>query len=224
MSARRAAGPALAAAGLLAACASFVALALDVPWLRLAAKPLPALLLAAWVAPRGRDRPGRLVSAGLVLSAAGDALLELGHFLPGLASFLLAHVAYLWAFVSTDRRPAIVRALPFAAWGTGTLVALRHGLGAMALPVGLYVTVICTMMWRASARLGGRTARRAAWLGLAGAVAFAASDTIIAFDRFSAPIPRARWAIMVLYWLGQWGIAASAAIGRPPGNGMLQNR
>ena len=49
-------------------------------------------------------------------------------------------------------------------------------------------------------------------LGLAGAVAFGASDTIIAFDRFSAPIAGARWPIMTLYWLGQCGIAASAVL------------
>jgi len=53
----------------------------------------------------------------------------------------------------------------------------------------------------------------AAALGLAGAVAFGASDTLIAFDRFAAPIPRVRWPIMVLYWLGQSGIAASAVLG-----------
>jgi uncharacterized membrane protein YhhN len=57
-------------------------------------------------------------------------------------------------------------------------------------------------------------------VGLAGAVAFGASDTLIAFDRFSAPIPGARWPIMVLYWLGQAGLAASAVLGC----GMLRER
>ena len=33
--------------------------------------------------------------------------------------------------------------------------------------------------------------------------------TLIAFDRFHAPIPGASLPIMALYWLGQWGIAAS---------------
>ncbi len=47
-------------------------------------------------------------------------------------------------------------------------------------------------------------------LGLLGAVSFGASDTLIAFDRFAAPIPGVRWPIMILYWLGQSGIAASA--------------
>ena len=39
----------------------------------------------------------------------------------------------------------------------------------MAVPVGAYVRAIATMMWRAAARVGGRTPARAAWIGLAGA-------------------------------------------------------
>ena len=70
------------------------------------------------------------------------------------------------------------------------------------------------MMWRAAARVGSPgTPALAAALGLAGAVAFGASDTLIAFNRFAAPIPGVRWPIMVLYWLGQSGIAASAVLG-----------
>jgi len=200
---------ALAAAGILAALTFFAALALDLPAARLVAKPLPALLLAVWVARGGRDALGRLVATGLLLSACGDLLLDLGLFLPGLVAFLLAHVAYVCGFLSDEPRPALARALPFAAYGVGVLGLLRPGLGEMAVPVGVYVAVICTMMWRAAARVAGRTPSRAAWLGLAGALAFAASDSLIAFDRFHAPIAGAAWPIMVLYWLGQWSIAAS---------------
>jgi hypothetical protein len=53
----------------------------------------------------------------------------------------------------------------------------------------------------------------AAAAGLGGAIAFGASDTLIAFDRFASPVPGARWPIMVLHWLGQAGIAASAVLG-----------
>jgi uncharacterized membrane protein YhhN len=220
---RAAAGRAPAAV-LAAALVYVVALSADIGWLRLLAKPLPALLLAVWVAWRGHDLAGRLVTAGLVLSAVGDAVLELRHFLPGLVAFLLAHMAYVAGFVASDSRPALLRALPFAAWGAGALLLLWPGLGAMAVPVVAYVTVIATMMWRAAARVGGRTPPRAAWIGLGGSMAFAASDTILAFDRFSSPIPGASWPIMVLYWLGQWGIAASAAASSRPGTGMLPAR
>ena len=43
------------------------------------------------------------------------------------------------------------------------------------------------------------------------ALAFAASDALIAFDRLHAPMPGASVPIMALYWLGQSGIAASCA-------------
>ena len=82
----------------------------------------------------------------------------------------------------------------------------------MAAPVGAYVAVICTMMWRAAARVGGPSGTaRAHWLGLGGALAFGASDTLIAFDRFHAPMPGAAGPVMLLYWPGQSGIAASCA-------------
>jgi uncharacterized membrane protein YhhN len=217
---RRPSGPTLAGIGIATALLFFAGLARDVPALRLATKPLPALVLAAWVLLRCRDPLGWLTAAGLALSALGDGLLEKDAFLPGLFAFLGAHLAYIAAFLSVDRRPAPGRAVPFFAWGTGALLLLRPGLGPMAAPVAVYVAVVCSMMWRAAARVGAPgTPALAAALGLTGAVAFGASDTLIAFDRFAAPIPGAAWPIMLLYWLGQCGIAASAvaACGILPG-------
>jgi uncharacterized membrane protein YhhN len=113
--------------------------------------------------------------------------------------------------LSVESRAALARALPFAAWGLVTFNLLRPGLGTLALPVGAYVVVITIMMWRAAARVGSPRARGAAWLGLAGAIAFGASDTLIAVTRFLQPIEGVRVPIMLLYWFGQWGIAASVA-------------
>jgi uncharacterized membrane protein YhhN len=211
----RPSGVALAAAGLLAAAAYLAAARLDAPALRLAAKPVPVLALAVWVATRGRGPTARAVTAGLVLSALGDVLLDRGRFVPGLLAFLLAHVSYAAGFTAARPQLLPLRAAPFLGFGAAVYLALRGGLGAMAVPVGAYVAVICTMMWRAAARVGGASGTaRAHWLGLAGALAFAASDTLIAFDRFHAPMPGASAPIMVLYWLGQSGIAASCAGGQ----------
>jgi uncharacterized membrane protein YhhN len=207
-------GPVLAGIGIGTALLYFVGLAAALPALRLAVKPLPALALAAWVAFRCPKPLGHLTAAGLVLSAAGDALLEIGLFLPGLLAFLAAHLAYVGAFLTADHRAALGRAVPFLAWGAGAFALLRPGLATMAVPVAVYVAVICAMMWRAAARVGSPgTPALAGKLGLAGAVAFGASDTLIAFNRFTAPIPGVRWPIMILYWLGQSGIAASAVLG-----------
>jgi alkenylglycerophosphocholine hydrolase len=215
------AGPVLACFGIGTALVYLVGMSAALPTLRLAVKPFPALSLAAWVLLRCPRPVGRLTAGGLVLSALGDVLLETGLFLPGLLAFLSAHLAYVAAFLSSDRRPALGRALPFLAWGIGAFAFLRPGLGLMAVPVAAYVAVICTMMWRAAARVGSRgTPALAAAAGLGGAVAFGASDTLIAFDRFAGPVPGARWPIMALYWLGQAGIATAAV----RGCGMLREK
>jgi uncharacterized membrane protein YhhN len=205
-------GPGLLLAVLgIAAALLYLGGVVDGP-VRLVVKPVPVLALAAWATLRGSRQPlGRLTAAGLLLSAVGDVLLDAGRFLPGLGAFLLAHVVYILAFISVERRPAVARALPFAAWGLVTFNLLRPGLGTLALPVGAYVVVITIMMWRAAARVGSPRAGRAAWLGLAGAIAFGSSDTLIAVTRFLQPIEGVRVPIMLLYWLGQWGIAGSFA-------------
>jgi len=209
----------LAAAGLLAAAAYFAGLALDAPTLRLAVKPVPVLALAAWVlrGAAGRGRYARLIALGLGLSAAGDLLLERpSGFLAGLVAFLLAHIAYAAAFVGESRAPALARALPFAAYALLLFGLLRPGLGALSVPVAVYVAALTAMQWRAAACVGvtsrGRTAE---WTALGGAVLFALSDSLIGLDRFHAPIAHVRYAIMFLYWLGQSGLALSTRSSRP---------
>ena len=90
------------------------------PWMNLVFKPLTTLLIIAYAWPRGADRPltRRWVLLGLALSLCGDVALmwpERG-FLPGLVSFLLAHLAYLRAFTRDGVRLA-ARPLPFVLYG-----------------------------------------------------------------------------------------------------------
>ena len=190
-----------------------VGLGVHAPRLRLLAKGVPVLCLAGLVLRDHPDSFGRMIAGGLVLSAAGDLLLEAAprFFIHGLAAFLLAHLAYLGAFTKDVPRLAPLRLLPFAAFGVTTFAVLRPGLWTMATPVACYVTTIVAMMWRAAARVGASPRGAAsAWLALAGAVAFALSDTLIAFDRFFRPLPAAGYPIILLYWAGQLGIARSA--------------
>jgi uncharacterized membrane protein YhhN len=204
---------ALLLVGVMAALFHLAGLWGELPLLRLVTKPLPVLCLALWVLHRERDRYASLVTSGLALSLVGDVLLEVaGHFLAGLVAFLMAHLCYVGAFCSDQRRPALLPALPFAAWGLLVYAELMPHLGQLRVPVAIYVIAIFAMMWRSAARVGSaRVAGLSAWLGLAGAVLFGVSDTLIAFDRFQAPIPGARYAIILLYWAGQAGIASSVA-------------
>jgi alkenylglycerophosphocholine/alkenylglycerophosphoethanolamine hydrolase len=201
----------LAGIGFLAAAAFVVGLGFDLPVLRFLTKPLPVLCLAAAVAGQGRDPLARALTVGLVLSAVGDGLLEGGLFLPGLLAFLGAHVAYATGFFLDTPRLALLRALPFAGWGASIYVLLFPNLGALAVPVLLYLLAICVVMWRAAARIGAHGhSRPNEWVGLLGALAFAASDTLIALDRFHAPLPGAPLPIILLYWAGQCGLAGAA--------------
>jgi uncharacterized membrane protein YhhN len=199
---------ALAAVAVVAAVLYLAGLATHQPDLCLVTKPVPALALAALVVSRRRDAYGAALAAGLMLSAGGDLLLEMpGRFVAGLAAFLCAHVAYTAAFLRDERRLRAERAVPFAVWLLAAFAWIRPGLGDMTVPVVVYMLAIGTMMWRAAARWDEHPGARAAVIG---AVLFGLSDTLIAIDRFRAPIPGAPYAIILLYWAGQAGIAASA--------------
>lgn len=180
------------------------------PWLAVLLKPVPVLCLALHQRRALPDSGGGWIAAGLVLSALGDVLLEwpADLFVPGLLAFLTAHVLYTVGFTARARRLAAGRALPFVAFGVGMFALLVPSLGELAVPVGAYVTVICTMAWRASATVG-RIPPVAAALALGGACSFVLSDSVIAINRFHVQVPAASWIIMGTYWLGQLGIALS---------------
>jgi uncharacterized membrane protein YhhN len=172
------------------------------------AKPLPVLCLAAWVASGAHTPAAWLVAAGLALSAVADVVIE-SSFLAGLGVFLVAHLVYIGAFTARTQQPRLLLTLPFVAWGVVVVARLWPGLGPLRAPVILYSLAICVMMWRAAATVG----LPGGWTALAGALVFAASDTILALDRFHRPLPHARVLVMATYWAGQVLIAASVALG-----------
>lgn len=209
---------ALAVAGGSAAAGFVAGLALDVPSLRLALKPVPVLCLLGWVAVAGNLPRRELIGGGLAWSAVGDLLLAMialgaddkAFFGFGLGAFLIAHLCYIGFFVSRNRRLNPLRLVPFLAWGAVVFALVAPRLGSLTIPVLVYVLVIVTMLWRAFCLTDadGRTislAQTAAW----GALLFGLSDTLIALDRFWQPIPAAPYAIILAYWAGQIGIARS---------------
>lgn len=202
----------LSQVGLVAAAVFFAAVVADLYALRVAVKPIPVLCLIAWLMPlAGRDV--RLIALGLLLSLVGDVCLELSPslFVPGLVAFLLAHVAYVAAYVGRTRALHLARLVPVALYGFLAFRWLEPSLGAMRGPVIAYVVVICAMMWRAWAQVGERPhAPRLAWAAALGATSFAVSDTMVAYNRFVGSSLALKLALMVLYWGAQWAIAASA--------------
>lgn len=204
------------ALGLAAVVAFVCGVSLDLFWLRMLSKPVPVLLMALAVAGQAKDPYGRRIAAGLLLCLLGDVLLEMGDatFLAGVGAFLCGHLAYITAFWSVDRAPRLPYALPFAAWGLVVFLSVLPGLRArgMEIPVGIYISVICIMMWRAAARWRPPISSTEVTAAAAGAILFGLSDTFIALDRFDTSVAGARYAIILIYWLGQLGITTSALL------------
>jgi len=125
-----------------------------------------------------------LPAAGLLLSAIGDVLLELdGWFVGGMAAFGMAHLCYLAAFAGWIRSEGINRkAWPWAvlvvAVSAGLGVWFMPGMGDLLWPALAYQLIISGMVITAvlsKAPLGARL----------GAVAFMASDSLIAVGKFA---------------------------------------
>ncbi|MHC8373557.1 lysoplasmalogenase [Pseudomonas sp. MDT1-85] len=176
-------------------------------------KPMPVLALLGWLHDAPPSDYRRWISLGLIFSLVGDVLLAWPGdlFVFGLGTFLVAHLAYLKAYLSDCRRMALLPlmiALSVGAVLLGILIA--NGLGSLLIPVIIYGLAISAMLWRALARLGTDVPKRSALLAAAGAVAFVFSDSVIGINRFASPFNAAPYIIILSYWLGQWGIAASA--------------
>ncbi len=160
-----------------------------------------------------------LVGCALLCSICGDVflMLEGDRFVAGVASFLVAHLFYIGAFVyGLAVSPARIAVLPTAltviaivAYAAVVMSRLWPRLGDMRVPVGIYVGVISTMLLVAScAWLSGAGPYAAA--ACAGAVLFVASDTTLAFFKFAGLPMRAHIFILGAYFLAQALICTSA--------------
>jgi uncharacterized membrane protein YhhN len=221
--ARPSAIPAGAFAAALVACAALAIAsapwALATPWLNFVFKPLATIVVIAYAWGRSAGRPDTRawVLIGLVLSLGGDVALLWPQegFLPGLVSFLLAHLAYLVAF-TRERRFAAAWA-PFVVYAMvagGVLALLWPGVpGALRAPVVVYV--VCLASMAAQAAVLWRTGvERAGVLALGGAL-FVASDALLATNKFAAALPAASFWILATYWSAQWCIASWLPAVRP---------
>lgn len=185
--------------------------ALGLPALNFIFKPLATIAIIAFALQRGADQPlpRRWVLTGLLCSLAGDVALlwPQAGFLPGLVSFLLAHLAYLVAF--TRLRPLAAHRLPFVAYAlvaSAVLWLLWSGVpAALRVPVLVYVVCLASMAAQ-SAVLWRSGEPRGAVLALGGAL-FVASDALLASNRFATPLSMASLWILPPYWLAQWCIA-----------------
>ncbi|MPQ69786.1 MULTISPECIES: lysoplasmalogenase [unclassified Pseudomonas] len=203
---------------LMGAAAFLYGVSIELPMLCLLTKPVPVLVLLGWLHDAPVTEYRRWIGLGLIFSLLGDVLLAWPGdlFVFGLGAFLVAHLAYLKAYLGDCRRLAPLPLLLALLIGVGLLgILMSKGLGDLLIPVTVYALAISAMLWRALARLGTDVPKRSALLAAAGALTFAFSDSLIGIDRFVVKFAAAPYLIIIAYWLGQWGIAASAFSQKP---------
>lgn len=196
-------------------------------WDRLGMSTKPAVMLAvlAWMFLDGPGLGGPLafIFAGVVFSLAGDVLLlpVFDRFLGGLAAFLLAHLAFI-AGLNTTPPPlnfstllfaVVVALLAVRVYGRVRRAWLADGRERMVLPALLYAAALGGTLFSGLATLA-----RPGWpplaalLAASGAVLFAISDIVLAWNRFVGPIARARLKTRIPYQLGVIMIVAGGMI------------
>jgi uncharacterized membrane protein YhhN len=164
------------------------------------AKPATTVFLLHIALTAATDQPTMrgYVVAALVFCLAGDVFLMLPRdaFVPGLASFLIAHVLFVLAFVNHEPFRNLVPttlvglvAMPFLI--APVLAAVERHHAQLRVPVLLYAAAISAMFF-----VSGAT-----WSAFAvgGAATFVVSDTILARNRFVRPIRHGQVATMVTY-------------------------
>lgn len=171
-------------------------------------KPLTmvVLVVAALMIPDPVAGPARgWLVAGLLCSLVGDVFLMLeGHFVEGLAAFLVGHVAYVVALWNLGVDPGrfllglVVVVVLMAVVGRVIVVGARRSDPRLTVPVAAYVGVISVML--ASAIGTGIL------VAVVGAGLFYVSDGVIGISRFVRDFPHSRLLVMITYHLGQIGL------------------
>lgn len=155
-----------------------------------------------------------LTLIALLFSWLGDVFLMFSpeiYFLLGLASFLMAHLIYIFIF-SIDFKwrgwVAILFLFILLIYGSFLLNYIWLGLENMTLPVLFYTATILTMVFTAFNRKKLRPGFYR--LILLGAISFVVSDSLIALDKFTE-VNIGRYFIMATYCLAQFLIVFGLA-------------
>ena len=161
--------------------------------------PVLLLSLATFLSRRRELLPFRFA---FLFSAAGDAVGARGLFIPQMAFFALAHVAYVCWFLPRARRRlravSLAVTVPLLVFLFAAIVP-EAPFPAERIGVAVYGLVIAAMLYSALQYDGACAAgfRCAALL-------FVFSDAVIAWNRFIGPVPARTWIVMITYYLAQY--------------------
>lgn len=149
---------------------------------------------------------------GLLFCLIGDSfLLFESFFLYGLTSFLVGHLCFLFAFVKQQGfQWPLVPGIFLGSIASTILFLCYDNLGALLLPVLVYIGVILIMSWQGIALQRQKedfTFRYVGWaVGL-----FLFSDAVLALNKFYIPFAYSGVLILSTYWLAISLIALSAS-------------
>jgi uncharacterized membrane protein YhhN len=180
--------------------------------LRLFTKPLlmPLLMLHYFASANPGTVFKKIMLGGLFFSWLGDLfLMKDSLFIPGLVSFLTAHIFYILYFVKAGKpNKGLIQwqplfGIPVLVYLLVFLSLLFPFLDALRIPVVVYGVAISTMLL-AAINLIRRIDRNAAILFLQGAIQFVLSDSLLAVNKFAFPFPYLGVAVMLTYCSAQF--------------------
>ena len=154
--------------------------------------------------------PQKLFLFGLVFSLIGDVLL-IGNdfFIYGLGAFLIAQLAYTFAFFRSNYgQKGLIQKKPILAGLIFTYTAaiiyfLKDSVGELLPAIVVYATVISLMLIAAINRKGVSKKESFALVTI-GAISFVASDTLLAINKFYDSFFLANTAVMLTYGIAQY--------------------
>lgn len=176
------------------------------------AKPLLLPSLIGAISASEKFATKNLLLWAVVISWFGDIVLMFASkgeifFIIGLVLFLTAHMLYILLFnkqpkTNSGSFPWLATML-IIGYLFAMLYVLFPTLGTLKIPVTVYAFVISTMLWTAAKGIP-QWKKPANYYILAGALFFVLSDSLLAFDKFHAPIPFASFNIMSTYLAAQF--------------------
>ncbi|MCK0158683.1 lysoplasmalogenase [Cellulophaga sp. F20128] len=182
-------------------------------------KPFTTMLLISSVIVYGY-RPAKAyfyaILVALVFCLLGDVLLlNDAYFIFGLASFLIGHIVFSYAFISISGLSLF--AMPFIVLlsiGGLYYYFIYPGLGNLFAVVGVYIVCILFMCWQGINLY--LEYRRPIFGAIALAVSlFLISDALLAYDKFVSPFNYSGILILLTYWFAI-GILANTTFYRFP--------
>ena len=204
---------------LLIATINLLLIVLDYATITRFLKPFLMPLLFLYVYYQEAFSTKKFLLLGLTFSWIGDILLLFAakgelFFIAGLLSFLTAHVFYIYLFSKLGTTEAYKKNLVFWAgfimivlYLQSLLALLLPKIGTLKIPVSVYAVTISVMLafaWRGYFSWNPSTR----FFILFGAMAFVASDSLLAINKFYSPFENASFLIMATYLAAQYGIVS----------------